>query len=264
MTWIGLHYHDIQSLKLPDSVKQPFSKMDRIKCRSLKKWYCWSILSDSHPFVQTNEVFRRELEYMIQSEMKAELESVYCHGIEYFSKTYIKEKVLKTLQWIVCYSSSESSNISSWNNESEIFHTWTVWSFPTEEITPSSCGFHLTSLTRSVWPWCVNSNSADPSSSSSALCSCPIYSSWPHSSLPSVNPKHSLSYHLHLSLSCFDNEVTNHHNRCLLYVLPSNVQDEKWSGNPIKLFVHLMNLDNNNLKSRTCNEDIKQKWVVTK
>lgn len=77
----------------------------------------------SHPFVQTNEVFRRELEYMMQSEMKAELESVYCHGIEYFSKTYIKEKVLKALKSIVCYSSIESSNISSLNKESDIFHT---------------------------------------------------------------------------------------------------------------------------------------------
>ena len=56
------------------------------------------MISDSHPFVQTNDVFRRELEYMMQSETKAELESVYCHGIEYFSKTYIKEKVLKSLQ----------------------------------------------------------------------------------------------------------------------------------------------------------------------
>lgn len=26
--------------------------------------------------------------------MKAELESVYCNGIEYFSKTFLKEKVL--------------------------------------------------------------------------------------------------------------------------------------------------------------------------
>ena len=28
--------------------------------------------------------------------MKAELESVYCNGIEYFSKAYLKEKVLQS------------------------------------------------------------------------------------------------------------------------------------------------------------------------
>lgn len=37
LKWIGLHYKDIVSLHLPDSVREPFSKVDRIKCRALQK-----------------------------------------------------------------------------------------------------------------------------------------------------------------------------------------------------------------------------------
>ena len=51
----------------------------------------------SHPFVQTNPLFAKELQLMREKTMKVELESVYCHGIDYFSKTYMKEKVLEAL-----------------------------------------------------------------------------------------------------------------------------------------------------------------------
>ena len=39
LKWIGLHYQDIVSLHLPDSVREPFSKVDRVKCRALQKWH---------------------------------------------------------------------------------------------------------------------------------------------------------------------------------------------------------------------------------
>ena len=37
MTWIGLHYTDITSLKLPDVVKQPFTRLDASKIKALKE-----------------------------------------------------------------------------------------------------------------------------------------------------------------------------------------------------------------------------------
>lgn len=41
MEWIGLHYSDIQSLQLPLSVRQPFSKHDITKCKGLQQYYSY-------------------------------------------------------------------------------------------------------------------------------------------------------------------------------------------------------------------------------
>ena len=139
----------------------------------------------SHPFVQTNPLFARELQWMREKAMKVELESVYCHGIEYFSKTYMKEKVLEALSTFsllfVCslilpsHSNTPSSTWSSLNSVSDTFHTCTLPSSAIEANTSAWTGCHRISFTVSEWPRWVKSNSAAPSSSSSADCSCPIY-----------------------------------------------------------------------------------------
>ncbi|KAK8818515.1 hypothetical protein WA577_003818 [Blastocystis sp. JDR] len=38
ITWIGLHYEDIIDLHLPDSIRQPFTKMDDSKCCALSTY----------------------------------------------------------------------------------------------------------------------------------------------------------------------------------------------------------------------------------
>ena len=38
---------------------------------------------------------------MMKSEVKAELESVFCNGIEFFSKTFLKDKVLEFFSFSV-------------------------------------------------------------------------------------------------------------------------------------------------------------------
>lgn len=127
---------------------------------------------------------------MMKSEMKAELESVYCNGIEYFSKTYLKEKVLQSFSSFVSLKSNipsrlfnpntyyskipTSSSSSSFNSSDFIFHTCNVQSSLTDAKRPSSSALHRTSRNRSVCPWCVNTSSAGPSSASSAVCSFPI------------------------------------------------------------------------------------------
>ena len=98
MTWIGLHYTDITSLKLPDVVKQPFTRLDASKIKALKE----------HPFVTHNDTFQKEIKEMESHQFKVELESVYCHGIEYFSTTYLRNKLLPYLLF-VCYSNKLSS-----------------------------------------------------------------------------------------------------------------------------------------------------------
>lgn len=50
-----------------------------------------------HPFVKGNEVFRSELRGMEEKQVKVELESVYCHGIEYFSSTYLRDKIAELI-----------------------------------------------------------------------------------------------------------------------------------------------------------------------
>lgn len=56
-----------------------------------------------HPFVKGNPVFARELSFMRKHAFKAELESVYCHGIEYFSKEYLRNKILEHYtDWPLC------------------------------------------------------------------------------------------------------------------------------------------------------------------
>ena len=85
---------------------------------------------------------------MMKSEMKAELESVYCNGIEYFSKTYLKEKVLQSFSSFVSLKSNipsrlfnpntyysktpTSSSSSSFNSSDFIFHTCNVQSSLTD------------------------------------------------------------------------------------------------------------------------------------
>lgn len=43
--------------------------------------------------MKENEEFQSELRVMEEKRVKVELESVYCHGIEYFSSTYLKDKI---------------------------------------------------------------------------------------------------------------------------------------------------------------------------
>lgn len=50
-----------------------------------------------HPFVKENEAFRSELRRMEEKQVKVELESVYCHGIEYFSSTYLRDKITELI-----------------------------------------------------------------------------------------------------------------------------------------------------------------------
>lgn len=50
-----------------------------------------------HPFVKENEEFRSELRRMEEKQVKVELESVYCHGIEYFSSTYLRDKITELI-----------------------------------------------------------------------------------------------------------------------------------------------------------------------
>ena len=50
-----------------------------------------------HPFVKENEAFRAELQTMEEKRVKVELESVYCHGIEFFSSTYLRDKIAELI-----------------------------------------------------------------------------------------------------------------------------------------------------------------------
>lgn len=38
-------------------------------------------------------MFQKELDHMMKSEFKVELESVYCHGIDFFSREYLRNKL---------------------------------------------------------------------------------------------------------------------------------------------------------------------------
>ena len=69
--------------------------MDDSKCSSLAKYSTKTHVNDRHPFVKENAVFARELSFMQKHTFKAELESVYCHGIEYFSKEYLRNKIIE-------------------------------------------------------------------------------------------------------------------------------------------------------------------------
>lgn len=85
LKWLGLRpSHVITSGLNKDEVTQEMGATDLVKLR-------WLLNSD---IVKNTDSYREELEYMLASGKKYEIEALHIHGINYLSDVYLPERIL--------------------------------------------------------------------------------------------------------------------------------------------------------------------------
>lgn len=87
MKWLGLLPSDLEYFKISKSLTLPLSEQDIKKGEELRRRKGLPI------------AWIRELEQMIKSGVKAELESLSCHAISFLCKEYLPHKIIQSL-WI--------------------------------------------------------------------------------------------------------------------------------------------------------------------
>ncbi|XP_004717198.1 meiotic recombination protein SPO11 isoform X1 [Echinops telfairi] len=89
MRWLGLLPSDIQRLNVPQNTLIPLTKRDQMKLDSILK----------RPYVTCQPFWRKEMEIMAASKMKAEIQALTFLSPDYLSRVYLPNK-LKFGGWI--------------------------------------------------------------------------------------------------------------------------------------------------------------------
>ncbi|XP_032304440.1 meiotic recombination protein SPO11 isoform X3 [Coturnix japonica] len=87
--WLGLLPSDIKRLNIREDVLIPFTKQDQNKLASLQK----------RPYIACQPVWKKELEIMAASQMKAEIQVLASLSSDYLSRVYLPNK-LQFCGWI--------------------------------------------------------------------------------------------------------------------------------------------------------------------
>lgn len=81
--WIGIHKNDFGLFRIPDSAFISLTEQDKSKCRSMLQ----------RPTLSKNKEWLQELQSMLDSGKKAEIECLAYHSLSFLTETYIPTKI---------------------------------------------------------------------------------------------------------------------------------------------------------------------------
>ncbi len=83
--WLGMYPSDLDEFCIPNYARLPIEDDEKKKLNQL--------LQDQR--ILLNPALKQQLEIMKENQVKAEIQVLSCHGIEFLTKTYIPDKLLK-------------------------------------------------------------------------------------------------------------------------------------------------------------------------